>query len=157
LSTFTFRQVGVRPIEFQALPGPEARALRAKTMRRVSSLRPGGQFKCGMSIAECGMEKGSENSEFHIPNSELGNARWARLILRKHGAISESISFPADAFSAQRPCFRATSLLFSRKGNRKSEDGQSGHPFFPRLIKSFSCWSNRWSLCLIFFFATAGG
>jgi hypothetical protein len=40
------------------------------------------------------------------------------------GEISEWISFPADAFSAQRPCSRATSLLFGEKGNRKSEGGQ---------------------------------
>src|SRR5512143_2801065 len=33
LPTFNFRPAGVKPIEFQALPGPEARALRAKTMR----------------------------------------------------------------------------------------------------------------------------
>ncbi len=52
-------------------------------------------------------------------------ARWARLILRKQGGIFDWISFPADAFSAQRPCFRATSLLFGRKKNRKSEGRQA--------------------------------
>jgi hypothetical protein len=46
------------------------------------------------------------------------------LILRKQGRIFDWISFPADAFSTHRPCFRATSLLFSRKETRKSEGGQ---------------------------------
>jgi hypothetical protein len=32
LITFTFRQESVKAIEFQAMPGPEARALRAKTI-----------------------------------------------------------------------------------------------------------------------------
>jgi hypothetical protein len=35
----------------------------------------------------------------------------------------------ADAFSAQRPCFRATSLLFRRKPNRNSEGGQGLPPW----------------------------
>jgi hypothetical protein len=52
LPTFTFPQVVVKEIEFQAMPGPEARALRVKTMRRRSFLGPGGQPKCGMWNAE---------------------------------------------------------------------------------------------------------
>jgi hypothetical protein len=40
---FIFHQVGVRSIECQALPGREARALRAKIMRRASLLGRGGQ------------------------------------------------------------------------------------------------------------------
>jgi hypothetical protein len=76
LPTFTFRQVGERWIELQALPGPEARALRAKTMRRPSCLGPGGQLKCEMQSAKCGMPKKKDNnSEFYIPNSEFGKAR----------------------------------------------------------------------------------
>jgi 8-oxo-dGTP pyrophosphatase MutT (NUDIX family) len=43
LPPFTFRQVGRRWIEFQAFPGPEARALRAKTMRHPSFSGSGGQ------------------------------------------------------------------------------------------------------------------
>jgi hypothetical protein len=43
LPPFTFRQVGGRWIEFQALPGPGARALRAKTMRHPSFSGSGGQ------------------------------------------------------------------------------------------------------------------
>jgi hypothetical protein len=43
LPAFTFHHVGVKGVEFQALPGPEARALRAKTIRRTSFLGPGGQ------------------------------------------------------------------------------------------------------------------
>ena len=35
---FTFRQVGVEAIIFQALPGPEARALCAKIMREARRL-----------------------------------------------------------------------------------------------------------------------
>ncbi|KPK84579.1 MAG: hypothetical protein AMJ94_20030, partial [Deltaproteobacteria bacterium SM23_61] len=34
----------------------------------------------------------------------------ARLTLRKQGGIFGCISFPADAFSAQGPCFPATRL-----------------------------------------------
>jgi hypothetical protein len=36
-----------------------------------------------MPIAECGMKSEGKNSEFHIPNSELDNARPARRILGK--------------------------------------------------------------------------
>jgi hypothetical protein len=43
LPTFTFRQIGARSIEFQALPGPDARALRAKTMKHALFFGPGGQ------------------------------------------------------------------------------------------------------------------
>jgi len=75
-----------------------------------------------MRNADCGMRNGKK--EVKIPNSEFGNARWARPILRRPGEISEWISFPADAFCAQRPCPRATSLLFRIKGNRKSEMGK---------------------------------
>jgi hypothetical protein len=57
LPPFTFQQADVSLIEFQALPGPEARALRAKTMRQHSFSGLGGQLKCGMPIAECGMGK----------------------------------------------------------------------------------------------------
>ncbi len=42
LLPFPFRQVGVRPIEFQAVPGQEAGALRGKIMRRIPFLGPGG-------------------------------------------------------------------------------------------------------------------
>jgi hypothetical protein len=104
LPTFTFRHVFVSPIEFRPLLGPEARALRAKTMRHGSFSGSGGQFKCGMPIAECGMKK--ESKKIRNPKPAIRN-NWA------------------DAFSAQRPCFRATSLLFRRKGNRKSEVGKS--------------------------------
>ena len=68
------------------------------------------------------------NSEFHIPNSEFSNARWARLILRKPDRISGWISFPADAFSAQRPSFRATSLLFRKKERTKVKGGKRLFP-----------------------------
>ena len=51
-------------------------------------------------------------------------ARWARLIVRRHGGVSEWNSFPADAFFAQRPSFRATSLPLPRKENRQSEGGK---------------------------------
>src|SRR5512139_1855855 len=51
-------------------------------------------------------------------------ARWARLFLRKPDRISGWISFPADAFSAQRPPFRATSLLFRKKERTKVKGGK---------------------------------
>jgi hypothetical protein len=53
----------------------------------------------------------------------------ARLFLRKHEGISVWNSFPADAFSAQCPCFLATRLPFGRKGNHKSEEGQDFYSF----------------------------
>ena len=132
---FTFRKAGRRWIEFQALPGPEARALGAKSMRHDSLSSPGGLLN-----AECRLRNGkkeAKNSEFHIPNSELGNTRWARPILRRSGEISEWISFPADAFCAQRPCSRATSLLSQRKKNRKSEGGVKGFLSLDRLPHLF--------------------
>jgi hypothetical protein len=43
LAPFTFRQMAVSSIEFQALHGPEARPLGAKTIRQGSFLGPGGQ------------------------------------------------------------------------------------------------------------------
>jgi hypothetical protein len=55
-----------------------------------------------MSIAECGLKKKSKkirNPQFEIRNN------WA------------------DAFPAQRPYSRATSLLFRRKGKEKKEGG----------------------------------
>jgi hypothetical protein len=42
LPTFTFRQVGVKAMEIQAVPGPEARALHGKIMRPESFLGPSG-------------------------------------------------------------------------------------------------------------------
>ena len=43
LLPFTFQQVGIRCFEFLAFPGPEAKARRAKIMRRSSLPGPGGQ------------------------------------------------------------------------------------------------------------------
>jgi hypothetical protein len=43
LTPFSFRQMGVSSIEFQALPGPEVRPLCAKTIRHGPLLGPGGQ------------------------------------------------------------------------------------------------------------------
>jgi hypothetical protein len=48
-----FHQVGARSIEFQAMPGSETRALRAKIMRHASFLRPGGPSE--LRIVDCGM------------------------------------------------------------------------------------------------------
>jgi len=104
LSTFSFLQVGVSPIEFQPLPGPEVRASREKTMRRLSFLGTGGQLKCGMPIAECGLKK--KIKKIRNPKSAIRN-NWA------------------DAFSARRPHFRATSLLFRRKENSKIEGSKA--------------------------------
>ena len=103
LPPFIFQQVDLSLIEFRALPGPKARALRAKTMRQHSFSGLGGQA-------------------VHSPETGLfrcRGARWARLILRKPDRISGWISFPADAFSAQRPSSRATSLLFRKKERTK--------------------------------------
>jgi hypothetical protein len=67
LPTFTFRQVGVRPIEFQGLPGQEAGALRGKTMRRIPFLGPGGQIVLSVRTGLFGCR------------GALLGARWARL------------------------------------------------------------------------------
>jgi len=115
LPAFTFRQADVKRIEFQALPGPEARALRAKTMRHISSLGPGGQ---AFLFPRTGLVQ--------CRGARVG-ARCARLPLRKRKGIFGWILFPADAFSAQCPCFWATSSLFSRKGNRKNGAHQNHH------------------------------
>ena len=116
LPTFTFLQVGIRAIEFQALPGLEARALRAKTMRRASLPGPGGQVLL------------PPRTGFVRCRGARPGARAARPILRKQSRISGQNSFPADAFSAQsrqRRDFRATTLLLSRKGSHKSEGGRA--------------------------------
>ena len=107
LAPLTCRQGGVKPIEFQALPGSEARALRAKTMKRASLLGPGGQafLPPRTDLIRC-------------RSARLG-PRWARLILRKHGGIFGANSFPADAFFGQRACFRATSLFFEDRAIAK--------------------------------------
>jgi len=103
LTHLHFAQAAVRPIQYQALPGPKARAVRAKTMRRASLLKPGG---------EAVLSPGT--GSFRCRGARSG-ARWARLILRKPDQISRWTSFPADAFSAHRPSFRATSLLCPAK------------------------------------------
>jgi hypothetical protein len=125
LAPLTFRQVSVGPIEFQALPGPEVRLRRTpKIMRHASVLGPGGQAVLSprTGLFRC---RGARSIRL---DCELG-ARWARPILRKHGRTSDWISFPADAFCAQRPSFRAPSLLMSRKRNHQSEGKQAF--FFP--------------------------
>jgi len=71
-------------------------------------------------------KKEAKNSEFHIPNSEFSNARWARLFLRKHGGISGENSFPADLFprnsffSGPQACFSAGRRIAGVKGGAKS-------------------------------------
>jgi methylmalonyl-CoA/ethylmalonyl-CoA epimerase len=101
------------------LPDREARALRAKIMRRASLPGLGGQVVL------------FPKTEVLPCRDARPGARWARLALRKDGGISEWNSFPADAFCAQRPCFPATSLLLSRKENRKSEGGPGESHFSP--------------------------
>jgi hypothetical protein len=112
LPSFTFQQVDVNHIEFRALPGSEARTLRAKIMRQHSFSGLGGQavLSPGKGLIRC--------------RGARPGARWARLFLRKPDRISGWISFPADAFSAQRPSFRATSLLFRKKERTKVKGGK---------------------------------
>ena len=62
-------------------------------------------------------------------------ARSARRILRKPLEASEKRASPADAFCAEAPCPRATSLLCRGNGNPKSE---GGHPIKFLLTFSFS-------------------
>jgi hypothetical protein len=111
-------------LAFGRMPNPGARTFCAKIMRRLPFYGPGGQPKCGMPIAECGMEREAKNSEFHIPNSELGNARSARRILRKSIEVSRKRASPADAFCTEAPCPRATTQA-SRKGQTLTVPRQS--------------------------------
>jgi hypothetical protein len=63
--------------------------------------------RAGNPNVECGMQNGkkeAKNSEFHIPNSEFGNARSARRILRKPVEASKDRASPADAFCPEAPC-----------------------------------------------------
>jgi len=108
----TSQQVDLSLIEFRALPGPEARALCAKTMRQHPFSGLGGQLVLS-----------PRTGLFRCRGARPG-ARWARLILRKPDRLSGWISFPADAFCAQRPCFRATSLLFRKKARTKAKGGK---------------------------------
>jgi len=88
LPTFTFRQVGARSIEFQALPGPEVRALRAKIMRHASFLGPGGQPKYGMWNRK---RKDSKfNSEFRNGLFHFTHVHSAHFQMRT-GGFCESI------------------------------------------------------------------
>jgi hypothetical protein len=121
LPTFTFLQVGVKAIEFQALPGPEARALPGKTMRHGSFLDRAGPLP---SMVQGGQAILSPAIGVFRCRGARPGARAARPILRKPSRISGQNSFPADAFSAQRPCFRATSLVWSRKRTLKVKGGK---------------------------------
>jgi hypothetical protein len=71
LPPFTFQKVGVSPVVFQALPGPELRALREKSMRHFSFFGPGGPS--GLRIVDCGMriEKKLKKSEIRNSKSEM--------------------------------------------------------------------------------------
>jgi hypothetical protein len=100
LAALILRRLIISSTEFPILPGPKARALRAKTIRQVSFSGSGGQAVLSL-----------RTEVFRCRGARPGTP-GARLILRKHGGICEWISSPADAFCAQRPCFRATSLLF---------------------------------------------
>jgi len=113
LPTFTFPQVGIKAIEFQAMPGPETRAWCAKIMRPRSFLGPGGQIVLFL-----------RTGVFRCRGARPGT-RAARPILRKRSRISGQNFFPADAFSAPCPCFRATSLLWREQRTPKSEGGQA--------------------------------
>ena len=86
-----------------SMPGREGRAFREKTMRHFSFFGPGGPTL-----------PSARRRLFRCRGARLG-ARYARLILRKPDRISRGNFSPADAFSAQRPSFRATSPLIRRK------------------------------------------
>jgi hypothetical protein len=98
----TFHQVPVRWIEFQAVPGPEARAWRAKIMRHTSFLGPGGPPQ--LRIVDCGMR-----IEKETPTPEIRN--------------SKSAIQSADLFS--RPAPGGTSgpqaCPYPGKGNQKAK------------------------------------
>jgi len=82
-----------------ALRGPEGKAARVKTIRRLSFIGPGGQailFPGADGIWCRGARPG---------------ARWARLILRKHRGTSGGNSLPADVFCERRSSLRAAQRL----------------------------------------------
>jgi hypothetical protein len=119
LPTFTFRQVGVRSVEFQALPGSEARALRGKTIRHASFLGPGGQALLSL-----------RTGGFRCRGARRG-ARWTRLILRKHGRIFDWIFFPPMLFprnpakggtSGPQACFLAGKRIAKVKVGKDFRD-----------------------------------
>jgi hypothetical protein len=111
LLTFTFRQGDARLIECQALPGPETRALRAKTIRHTSFLGPGGQAVLFQDPAD----------------SDVGAAGWgpdgpphsaeARQDLRAE-------FFSRRSFLRATPLFPGHKLALEQKWDRNSEDGE---------------------------------
>jgi hypothetical protein len=117
LPPFTFPQVGVRWVEFQALPGRKSAigGLRAKTMWHTPFLGPGGQ---AVLSPRAGLLRGW---------GARPGARWARHILRKHGGSPDEILLPPMLFPRDPPMadFRATSLPLTRKETRQSEGGQA--------------------------------
>jgi hypothetical protein len=110
-SLFAKWAVGVRSIECQALPGPEARALRAKTIRHTSLLGLGGQAVLSRRTW----------------SFRCRGARWARLILRKHGGSPDKILLPPMLFPRNALASEPQDC-FSRKENRKSQGGQERAP-----------------------------
>ena len=104
------------------MPGPEARALRGKTMRHRSFLGPGGQAVLS-----------PRTGIFRCRGARPG-ARAARPILRKPRRISGWNSFPADAFSAQSPLLPGHKLGLEQKKDFKSEGGQAAQPSLTRGV-----------------------
>jgi hypothetical protein len=80
--------------------------------------------QAGNQNAECRLRNAEWKEKQRIPNSELGNARSARRILRKSIEVSRKRASPADAFCTEAPCPRATTQA-SRKGQTLTVPRQS--------------------------------
>jgi len=67
-----------RKVAFTRVPGPGARAWCSKIMRHPLFHGPGGQFKCGMPIAECGLRKKGLKSEIRNRDMHLTQVHTTR-------------------------------------------------------------------------------
>jgi hypothetical protein len=94
LVPFTFHQVPVRWIELQAVPGPEARAWRAKIMRYTSFLGPGGPPQ--LRIVDCGMRIEKETPKV---KSSIRNPQFNRPMHFARHALAPGHNF---AFAQKR-------------------------------------------------------
>jgi hypothetical protein len=115
VASFTSRQGDVSPVEFQALPGPEVRALRAKIMRHVSFLGPGGHeiLSARAGLFRCrGARPGAEP-----PASLCGNT-----IGPPAGIFFPPMLFPRNALtSGPQACFLAEKRIAKVKGGKNRQ------------------------------------
>jgi len=105
-------QVSVTGDEFQAVPGPEARAERAKTMRHISFPGPGGH-----TVLPPGT--GSKPRR-----GARRGAHQARPILRNYSEASAGNSIPAEVILGAPPLPPGHKFALAWGKDRQSEGGQ---------------------------------